>query len=38
MKQVFLSIGRFFRIVFEGIVEGRARRAQLNLSYRMRNY
>jgi len=38
MKKVFNSICNFFRIVFEGIVEGRARRAKLNLAYRMRNY
>lgn len=35
---MFKKVVNFFRIVFEGIVEGRARRAQLNLSYRMRNY
>lgn len=32
------KILNFFRVVFEGIVEGRARRARLDLSYRMRNY
>lgn len=38
MKTILIKIGNFFRIVFEGIVEGRARRARLDLQYRMRHY
>lgn len=38
MKNIFLKIGSFFKVVFDGIVEGRARRARLDLQYRMRHY
>lgn len=38
MKAILIKIGNFFRVVFDGIVEGRARRAKLDLQYRMRNY
>jgi hypothetical protein len=32
------KIIEFMCVVFEGIVEGRARRAQLNLNYRSRSW